>query len=653
MHPSDDKKKSCILKSLLLGRLFSFSHYQLYFRRFIALALLTDLQTKILIGDGAMGTLLYSHGVDRCFEELNLSKPDDILNVHKAYLDAGADVIQTNTYGANYIKLSRYGLEDEVRAINRKAVQIAKQAAEGTSAYVLGTIGGVRAFKKGSYSLEDLRRNFREQLYLLLNEEPDGLLLETYYDLEEMKTVLEIARKETDLPIITNISLHEIGVLQDGTPLSDGLSQLEELGANVVGLNCRLGPYHMLSSLEEVPLPEKAFLSVYPNSSLPTIEEGRLVYGSGEKYFAESALAFRNQGARLIGGCCGTTPDHIRAMASALKGLPPVTEKKVKARKEEISIASAAERKYPPLQDIVKEKRSIIVELDPPKKLGIEKFLKGAKALQEAGIDALTLADNSLASPRISNGAMGSIVQQTHGLRSLIHITCRDRNLIGLQSHLMGLHTLGLTDVLAITGDPSKIGDFPGATSVYDLSSFDLISLIKQFNDGLSYSGKPLGEKTNFSVAAAFNPNVKYLDKAVKRLEKKIACGADYFISQPIYSEKQLLDVYEETKHLTVPVYIGIMPLTSSRNAEFIHNEIPGITLSDSIREKMANAGDDKEKSYQEGLAIAKNLIDAAFDLFNGIYLITPFLNYELTVELTNYIHNKESEATERKITHV
>ncbi|WP_191562342.1 bifunctional homocysteine S-methyltransferase/methylenetetrahydrofolate reductase [Metabacillus idriensis] len=617
------------------------------------MTLLEDLKNRILIGDGAMGTLLYSHGVDRCFEELNLSKPDEILNVHKAYIEAGADVIQTNTYGANYIKLSRYGLEDDVRAINRQAVQIAKKAAANKNSYILGTIGGVRAFKKSAYSLEDIKRNFREQLYLLLNEEVEGLLLETYYDLEEIKTVLEIARKETNIPIITNISLHEIGVLQDGTPLQEGLLQLEALGADVVGLNCRLGPYHMLSSLEEIPLPDKAYLSVYPNSSLPTLEEGRLVYGSGEKYFAESSLAFRNQGARLIGGCCGTTPKHIEAMAKALKGLPPVTEKKVKIRKEEISVTPAAERKYPPLQEMVKEKRSLIVELDPPKKLGIDKFLKGAKALQTAGIDALTLADNSLASPRISNVAVGSIVQQSLGLRSLIHITCRDRNLIGLQSHLMGLHTLGLTDVLAITGDPSKIGDFPGATSVYDLSSFDLISLIKQFNDGLSYSGKPLGEKTNFSVAAAFNPNVKYLDKAVKRLEKKIACGADYFISQPIYSESQLVDVYEETKHLKVPIYIGIMPLTSSRNAEFIHNEIPGITLSDSIRETMAQAGDDRAKSYQEGLAIAKRLIDAAFDLFNGIYLITPFLNYELTVELTNYIHMKQSEVNERKITHV
>ncbi|HZH61366.1 MAG TPA: bifunctional homocysteine S-methyltransferase/methylenetetrahydrofolate reductase [Metabacillus sp.] len=605
------------------------------------------------MGDGAMGTMLYAHGVDRCFEELNISKPEDVLAVHQAYIEAGANLIQTNTYGANDIKLSRYGLEDEIRQINKKAVEIAKKAAN-SSTYVFGTIGGVRSFKKSAHSIEEIKRNFREQLYLLLNENVDGLLLETYYDMEEMKTVLQIARKETNKPIIANVSLHEAGVLQDGTSLKDGFTILEDLGANVVGLNCRLGPYHMIQSLEEVPIPEQAYLSVFPNSSLPALNEGRLVYESDETYFRESALKFRDQGVRLIGGCCGTTPKHIKAMAEAVSNLTPITSKQVKvATSSQLNIRENRVDSPTPLEEIVQERRSIIVELDPPKKLGMEKFLEGAGALHDAGIDALTLADNSLASPRISNLAAGILAKEKTGARTLIHITCRDRNLIGLQSHLMGLHSLGMSDVLAITGDPSKIGDFPGATSVYDVSSFDLISLIKQFNNGVSYSGKPLGQKTNFSVAAAFNPNVRHLDKAVVRLEKKIAHGADYFISQPLYSNQQIIDVYEATRNLQAPIYIGIMPLTSSRNAEFIHNEIPGIKLSDSIRDKMASAGADKEQARQEGLAIAKDLIDTAFDLFNGIYLITPFLQYDLTVELTNYIHEKEKQRAERKITHV
>ncbi|AVB10778.1 MULTISPECIES: bifunctional homocysteine S-methyltransferase/methylenetetrahydrofolate reductase [Bacillus] len=604
------------------------------------MGLLQDLKERILIGDGAMGTLLYSYGIDRCFEELNVSKPEEIKRIHKAYAEAGADIIQTNTYGANFIKLSRYGLEDETKKINQEAVRIARASSDG--AYVLGTMGGIRTFNKNAYSLEEIKRSFREQLYLLLHEEPDGLLLETYYDLEEAREVLKIARKETELPIMLNVSMHEQGVLQDGTPLREALRSIADLGADIAGINCRLGPYHMIEALTEVPIFRDAYLSVYPNSSLPSLEEGRLVYDTDDAYFRESAVQFRTQGARIIGGCCGTTPNHIRAMAEAVRGLSPVTDKEVKIRREEEVISVRNERTEPGLNEIAAQKRSIIVELDPPKKLNFDKFLQAAAELKETGIEALTLADNSLATPRISNAACGSLLKERLDIRSLVHITCRDRNIIGLQSHLMGLDTLGLTDILAITGDPSKIGDFPGATSVYDLTSFDLIRLIKQFNEGISLSGKPLGKKTNFSVAGAFNPNVRHLDKAVKRLEKKIECGADYFVSQPVYSEQQLIDIHHETKHLKTPVYIGIMPLTSSRNAEFIHHEIPGIKLSDSIREKMALAGEDKRKQKAEGLAIAKSLLDTACELFNGIYLITPFLRSDLTSELAAYIKQKD-----------
>ncbi|AIU76540.1 MULTISPECIES: bifunctional homocysteine S-methyltransferase/methylenetetrahydrofolate reductase [Bacillus] len=604
------------------------------------MGLLQDLKERILIGDGAMGTLLYSYGIDRCFEELNVSKPEEIKRIHKAYVEAGADIIQTNTYGANFIKLSRYGLEDETKKINQEAVRIARASSDG--AYVLGTMGGIRTFNKNAYSLEEIKRSFREQLYLLLHEEPDGLLLETYYDLEEAREVLKIARKETELPIMLNVSMHEQGVLQDGTPLREALRSIADLGADITGINCRLGPYHMIEALTEVPIFRDAYLSVYPNSSLPSLEEGRLVYDTDDAYFRESAVQFRTQGARIIGGCCGTTPNHIRAMAEAVRGLSPVTDKEVKIRREEEVISVRNERTEPGLNEIAAQKRSIIVELDPPKKLNFDKFLQAAAELKETGIEALTLADNSLATPRISNAACGSLLKERLDIRSLVHITCRDRNIIGLQSHLMGLDTLGLTDILAITGDPSKIGDFPGATSVYDLTSFDLIRLIKQFNEGISLSGKPLGKKTNFSVAGAFNPNVRHLDKAVKRLEKKIECGADYFVSQPVYSEQQLIDIHHETKHLKTPVYIGIMPLTSSRNAEFIHHEIPGIKLSDSIREKMALAGEDKQKQKTEGLAIAKSLLDTACELFNGIYLITPFLRSDLTSELAAYIKQKD-----------
>ncbi|WP_082235166.1 bifunctional homocysteine S-methyltransferase/methylenetetrahydrofolate reductase [Halobacillus massiliensis] len=596
------------------------------------------LQNQTLVGDGAMGTLLYSYGIDQCFEELNLSHPSGVLDVHRAYVEAGADVIQTNTYGANYVKLARYGLEDKVKEINTTAVKLAKQAATENN-YIVGTIGGIRSFKKQAVSIEEIKRSFREQLYTLLFEGVDGLLLETYYDLEELTTVLQIARKETNLPIIAQVSMHEPGVLQDGTSLPDALQTLEKLGADVVGVNCRLGPYHMTQSLENVPLPKQSVLSAYPNASLPSYQDGRLVYKTDADYFKTSARSLHEQGAHLIGGCCGTSPEHIAAIAEEIKGKEPIAHKVVPRQTPEKVIE--VKHTEPHLHEIVAKRPSIIVELDPPKKLNTDKYLRGAKALHDAGVDSVTLADNSLASPRICNTAMASIIKQKFDINPLVHIACRDRNQIGLQSHLMGLHTLGITEVLTITGDPTKIGDFPGATSVYDFSSLDLIQSIKQLNKGQSFSGKSLGMNTNFSVAAAFNPNVRNLNRAVGRLEKKIKCGADYFISQPVYSEEQLIEIREATKHISAPIYIGIMPLISARNAEFLHNEVPGISLSDNIRKRMETVSHDPSLAQQEGIAIAKSLIDTAIELFNGIYLITPFLRYEITAELTRYFKEK------------
>jgi methionine synthase I (cobalamin-dependent)/5,10-methylenetetrahydrofolate reductase len=608
------------------------------------MSFLEKLKTEILIADGAMGTLLYSYGTDYCYEEMNLSQPEQIQNIHKAYIDAGADIIQTNTYAANYLKLQRYGLEDMVKEINSAAVRNAKNAAQ-TNAYVLGTIGGNRGIKPDSIPLEELKRSFREQLYCLLLEGVDGLLLETFYDLEELETILTIARKETKLPIIAQVSLQEPGFLQNRTPVNDALKRLEGLGADVVGLNCRLGPHHMLLAFEQIELLDHAFLSAYPNASLPAYTDGKFHYEGDAEYFSKSAQSFRNEGVRLLGGCCGTTPAHIRAFAAELKNSVPITEKVVKLIPKKIIVESLApKREYAPLQEIVKERPSVIVELDPPRKLDTTKFFAGAKALKKAGIDSITLADNSLATVRISNESLGYLVKSELGMRPLIHISCRDRNIIGLQSHLMGLHTLGINDVLAITGDPARVGDFPGASSVYDVSSFELIQMIKQMNEGLSFSGKDLGQKTDFSIAAAFNPNVRSVEKAVKRLEKKIDFGADYFISQPVFSVEKLIEVYEHTKHLDAPIYIGLMPLLNSKNAEFLHNEVPGIKIADSIRTRMSLLHDQPLLATREGIIITKSLIDAALDLFNGIYLITPFLRYELTAELALYAKQRANE---------
>jgi methionine synthase / methylenetetrahydrofolate reductase(NADPH) len=599
--------------------------------------LLEALKTKALTADGAMGTLLYSYGLEYCHEEMNVVKPELIEKIHREYIAAGADLIQTNTYGANAIKLARYGLQSRVVEFNKAAVKLAKKAVAHGKQYVLGTIGGIRGVRTTDTTLDEILEAIREQAQVLINGDVDGLLLETYYDFKELKATLKMLRKMTEIPIIAQVSMHEPGVLQNGISLNEALHELEDLGADIVGVNCRLGPYHTIKAFEGVDLPKKAILSAFPNASLLDIDEGRVIYESEVDYFARAAVKLRNQGVRLIGGCCGTTPKHIEAVKKQLANLKPI-EKKEAISRQTFEISDAEPRQLEPLHEKVKRERSIIVELDTPRHLEVDAFVKGANILSQEGADVIMMADNSLASPRISNLAMGSILKLQHNIRVLPHITCRDRNLIGLQSHLMGLNALGLHDILAVTGDPTKVGDFPGATSVYDVSSMELISLIKQLNKGISFSGKTLRKKANFSVAAAFNPNVRVLDRAVSRLEKKIEHGADYFISQPVYTKEKIVEVYEATKHLKAPVYIGIMPLTSFRNSEFLHYEVPGIKLSNEVLERMKACGGDKAREAAEGVSIAKELLDTAAKHFNGIYLITPFLRYEMTVELMQYI---------------
>lgn len=613
--------------------------------------LLEKLQTNVLIADGAMGTMLYSYGIDFCYEELNVERPDIIEKIHREYITAGADIIQTNTYSANALKLARYGLESRVQQFNESAVQIAKRAAAPGGQYVLGTIGGLRGIRKSDATIEEVLTIVREQADALLNDDPDGLLLETYYDFEELSAVVTELRQRTTKPIIAQVSMHEPGVLQNRMSLNDALHQLEDLGADIVGVNCRLGPYHTIQAFEKVTLPEKAFLSAYPNASLLDLEDDRIVFVSETDYFGRAAVDLRNEGVRLIGGCCGTTPKHIEAAKKHIAGLSPLETKEVKPVKP-IVIQEAGPDKYVPLHIKAKTERSIIIELDTPRHLETEDYINGANILYNAGIDAITMADNSLASPRVSNMAMASILKMQHHIRPLVHLTCRDHNLIGLQSHLMGLDALGIHDILAVTGDPTKVGDFPGATSVYDVSSMELLQLIKQLNEGISFSGKPLRKKAKFSVAAAFNPNVRVLDRAVQRLEKKIECGADYFITQPVYTKEKIVEIYEATKHLDTPIYIGIMPLTNIRNAEFLHNEVPGIKLSDDVLERMRACGDDREKATAEGVQIARELLDTATKYFNGIYLITPFLRYDMSLELTNYIHELDA-LKERETVHV
>lgn len=603
------------------------------------------LQDHLLVGDGAMATQLHRLGVPVgvSFEELCLSNPRLVYDVHASYYKAGARFLETNTFAANRDALSRYGLEHKVARINRLAVSIAREAAQD-DAYVAGSIGSILAGRVRKKVLDEYRDQYEEQAIALLHAGVDSLILETFLDLEELLLALEVIRPLTNAPLIAQLATLEVGRTRDGYSLTEAFSQLKAAGADIVGLNCRLGPAEILRSFETTQFPEQSLLSVFPNAGRLGLTDGEYAFTSSPEYFAESALRLREQGVRLIGGCCGTTPDHVRAMAGALQGLQPqarVNPTVVPGERPSVTVQYERERQKPSIVERVKTGTTIIVEYDPPRDLDAEGFLGGCCELHQAGADAITLADNSLATVRMSNMALGSLMKSRHGIEPLLHLACRDRNLIGQQSHLMGLHALGIDQILVVTGDPSRFGDLPGASSVFDVTSFDLIRMVKQLNEGVSFSGRPLKQKAQFIVGAAFNPNVRKMDAAIARLEKKVEAGADFIMTQPVYDAESIRLVYESTKHIGVPVFIGIMPLTSQRNAEFLHNEVPGIKLSEEALERMKRV--QGEAARQEGINIAKELLDTAIRYFNGIYLITPFNYHAMTVELIQYVRQQSA----------
>lgn len=607
--------------------------------------LLNHLKNNVLVADGAMGTILYSEGLDTCPEAYNLTHPNKVERIHRSYIEAGADVIQTNTYGANFEKLKVFGLEHKVKEIHKAAVQIAKRAANKET-FILGTVGGFRGIKQEDLSLSTIQYHTDNQIDTLIEEGVDGLLFETYYDLDELTSVITATRQKYDIPIIAQLTASNTNYLVDGTEINDALKQLVECGANVVGLNCHHGPHHMQRSFSHIELPEDAYLSCYPNASLLDIENSEFKYSDNAKYFGDVAQELINEGIRLIGGCCGTTPEHISYIKESVKDLKPVKTKKVIPIHRTINTNAKRTLKQN-LTSKVKQRPTVIVELDTPKHLDTELFFENIGKLDEANIDAVTLADNSLATVRVSNIAAASLIKQRYEIEPLVHITCRDRNLIGLQSHLLGLSLIGVSEILAITGDPSKVGHLPGATNVYDVNSKGLTELALRFNQGINVDGDALKKHTNFNIAGAFDPNVRKLDGAVKRLEKKVAAGMSYFITQPVYSKEKIKEVYEATKHLDTPLFIGIMPIASYNNALFLHNEVPGIKMSEDVLNQFKAVKDDKEKTKELSLRLSKELIDTVHEYFNGLYLITPFQRIDYSLELAAYskaiTQNKEA----------
>jgi len=595
---------------------------------------------EVLCGDGAMGTLLSERGIPAgsCFEELCLSRPDLVSGIHGEYLRAGARIITTNSFGANALKLANYGLGDRVLEINLAAARLARASVVPLTALVAGSIGplglsGSEAEARGI----DREEVFGEQIAALLEGGSDLLLLETFQDPEELLLALRVARKLSKQPVITLIACPESGRLPGGAWIGDALERLGQAGADLVGLNCVNGPQAMLRLVEKIS-PSRP-LAVYPNAGRPSYQEGRISYGTTPEYFADLGRRMAEAGAALVGGCCGTSPAHIGALASALRGLRPVRKEPsggVTVREE---LANPEVPVETSLLDLVAAgKRVVVTELDPPKTLPLEKFFAGAEALSRAGSDAITLADNSLAILRVSNFAVAALLKQ-RGITPLLHLSCRDRNVIGLQSDLLGMAAMGMRHVLALTGDPAKGGDHPDATSVYDVNSVGLLEIIRRLNEGYTQAGTDLHAKPDLVAGCTFNPNARNLDAQVQRLERKVNAGARYVMTQPVFETRLVEETARRTAHLGIPVFTGVWPLLNGRQAKFLHNEVPGISIPDPVMARME--GLEGDAGRKEGIAVAKEVTRAVLDHFPGVYFMTPFLAYQTTEELCAFVRGR------------
>lgn len=606
-------------------------------------------EDKIVIFDGAMGTMLYSKGIyiNRCFDEMNLSAPNVISDIHAEYVKAGSQVIETNTFGANRCKLAPHGFAEKLEAINyqgaKLAVQIAKSAPH--TVYVAGSIGplGIKIEPWGKTSVDEACEFFKEQAEALLAGGVDLFVLETFSDINEMHQAIRAVRSICQLPILAQIKIGNDGNATYGTTPEVFTQNLDAWGADVIGLNCGVGPKIMLDTIELMSEFTKKKLMVRPTAGLPTSVEGRTMYLSSPEYFAEYTKRFIQHGVKIIGGCCGTTPAHIKAMAAAARVFS------TDERKISVMVKESPQKTAPQAQPIEKEKKSrfaasicsnkfvVTVEISPPKGCDATRALEAAKFAKDNNIDAINIPDGPRATARMSPQALAGIFERGVGIETILHYCCRDRNLLGMQSDLLGAYASGLKNVLLITGDPPKLGDYPDATAVFDVDSIGLTNMVHRLNSGSDLGGNPIGKPTGFFIGVGANPGAIDLNLEIKRFEYKVEAGAEFAITQPVFDIALLENFLKRIDHVRIPVIAGIWPLASLKNAEFMNNEVPGMSIPEHLMKRMRSC-DTAEKQREEGIKIAREALCAIKGMVQGVQISAPFGRVATVLEVINGI---------------
>ena len=610
--------------------------------------------SSIVVFDGAMGTMLYAEGVfiNQCYDELNLRAPDLVKKVHRAYVKAGAEVIETNSFGANAPKLKQYGLETQVREINRAAAAIAREVADesGRPVLVAGSVGplGVRIEPLGPTSVEEARGYFREQIQGLDDGGADVFLLETFSDLHEIEQAIRAARDVApNTPVIAQMTVGADGLTPLGATPEDVARSLDQWGADLIGLNCSVGPQIILEAIEKMVPHTSKKLVAQPNAGMPRDIGGRSMYMASPEYMATYARHLVQAGARVVGGCCGTTPEHIKAMVEGVRPLAPrlpavgsglgalgSTASTQSSKPKAQSTVPLAERSRWGAK-LAKKEFVSSVEIVPPRGVDASRMIADVRKLKDAGVDAVNVPDGPRAQSRMGALLTSVLIEQQVGIETVTHYCCRDRNLLGMLSDLLGAAAIGLRNMLLITGDPPKMGPYPDATAVFDIDAIGLTNLVANLNRGLDPGANALGKPTSFVIGVGVNPAAIDPAHEIKRFEWKVDAGAEFTITQPVFDPKQLEKFLRQIEHVRIPVVAGIWPLVSARNAEFLANEVPGVTVPDEIISRMRRANEkSKEHAVAEGIAIAREMFEEVKPEVQGIQVSAPFGKVELALQV-------------------